>query len=243
MDNPKPALTALSQELERCTARRSVFRDGYSTGSRALDDLLPGNALKAGGLVEWLGEKGEGAFTLALLAATQTLRARESSLLTLIDPERRFYPPALEGWGIPLRRVIVVRPRTVQECLWAWEQALRCTGVAACLGWMPETSFVALRRLQVAAEYGGSCGFLVRPLRVLKQPTWADVRWRVLPQPMSKVRQGSIRGRRFQVELLRCRNQLSGGVAVVEFPSHAAHPVRLAPAVADSTPPLRATGS
>jgi len=238
----KPVLTALSQELERRTARRSTSQDGFSTGCQALDDLLPGKALKAGGLVEWIAEKGEGAITLALLAASQALAARETSVLALIDPHRQFYPPALEGWGIPLKRVIQVRPRSIQDGLWAWEQSLRCTGVAACLGWLPDTSFVALRRLQVAAEHGGSCGLLVRPTRVLKQPTWADVRWRVMPQPLARTRPGPIRGRRLQVELLRCRNQLSGGVAVVEFPPHAAHPLPLAPAVADSAAPLRPAG-
>jgi len=239
----KPALTALAQELERRTARRSTVQDGFSTGCRALDELLPGKSLKAGGLVEWLAEQGEGAFTLALLAASEALQTREASVLMLVDPGRRFYPPALERWGIPLKRVIQVQPQTQQDCLWTWEQALRCQGVAACVGWLPETPFVALRRLQVAAEQGGSCGLLVRPVRVLKQPTWADVRWRVWPQPVARARQGPLRGRRLQVELLRCRNQLSGGVAVVEFSPHAAHPLRLAPAVADSAHAFRATGS
>ncbi len=69
MTASKPLLTALARELERRSVRRSAFPGGFSTGCRALDDLLPGKALQTGGLVEWLAERGEGALTLALLAA------------------------------------------------------------------------------------------------------------------------------------------------------------------------------
>src|SRR5262249_27333477 len=115
---------------------------------------------------------------------------------------------------------------------------------AACVGWLPAASSVAIRRLQVAAEQGGGQGLLVRPLRALKEPAWADVRWRVSPAPIGipVARSGPMRGGRVRGELVRCRSQFSGGVAEVEFSPHAANPVRLVPAVADPAAALRAAG-
>lgn len=247
MATPAPTLTALAQELQRRNARHAPSEELCSTGAAALDQLLPLQGLKAGGLTEWLSETAEGGLTFALLAASRALRGREGSAIVIIDSERQFYPAVLPEWGIPLDRLVLIRPRRFTDALWSWEQGLRCSGIAVCLGWLSEASPVVLRRLQVAAEHGGGHGLVVRPLRALKEPSWADVRWRVTPVPMPVsipgARHGPSRGRRFRVELLRCRGQLSGGVADVEFSPHAANPVRVVPAVAHSAHPLRSTGS
>ena len=246
MASPLPTLSALAHELQRRTARRAPAEGLCSSGVPSLDQLLPQGGLATAGLTEWLSESAGGGLTFALLAASQSLRSRDGSVLVVIDRERQFYSAALPGWGVPLDRVVLIRPGAAAETLWAWEQSLRCSAVAACLGWMPEsTSSVTLRRLQVAAEQGGGQGFLVRPLRALKEPSWADVRWRVTPVPMPihGPRPGPLRGRRFRVELVRCRHQIRGGVADVEFDPHAANPMRLVPPLAYPAPPLRATGS
>jgi protein ImuA len=240
-----PILSALAHELHRRVARRAPDEGACSSGVPSLDQLLPQGGLANAGLTEWLAESAGGGLTFALLAASQSLRARDGSILVVVDREKQFYSAALPGWGVPLDRVVLIRPGGAAEALWAWEQALRCSAVAVCLGWMPEASSVTLRRLQVAAEQGGGHGFLVRPLKALKEPSWADVRWRVIPVPIttSIPRYGPIRGRRFRVELVRCRHQMSGGVADVEFDPHAANPLRVVPSVAHPAVPLRATGS
>jgi protein ImuA len=241
-----PTLSALAHELQRRVAHRAPDDGACSSGVPALDQLLPQGGLATAGLTEWLAESAGGGLTFALLAASQSLRARDGSILVVVDREKQFYSAALPGWDVPLDRVVLIRPGGAAEALWAWEQSLRCSAVAACLGWMPESiSSVALRRLQVAAEQGGGHGFLVRPLKALREPSWADVRWRVTPVPIttSYSRPGPLRGRRFRVELVRCRHQMSGGVADVEFNPHAANPLRVVPPVAHPAVPLRATGS
>ncbi|HVJ85573.1 MAG TPA: hypothetical protein VM452_07995 [Caulifigura sp.] len=241
-----PAITALAQELQRRNSSRAVFRESCSTGASVLDQLLSREGVETGSLTEWISERAEGAMTFALLAASQTLRSREGALMAVIDRDQHFYPAVLPGWGVPLERVVLIRPSSQADALWAWEQSLRSPGIAACVGWLPEASSVAIRRLQVAVEQGGGQGLLVRPVRAMREPSWADVRWRVTPVPMVRgpmARPGPRQGRRFRVELVRCRSQFSGGVADVEFSPHAANPVRVAAAVADPAIPLRATGS
>lgn len=239
-----PTLSALAQELQRRTACRPLTGEACSTGVPALDQLLPQRGLKTGSLTEWMSDSAEGGLTFALLAASRALKARDTALLAVIDRDGEFYPAALPGWDVPLDRTILIRPTSAADALWTWEQSLRCPGIAACVGWLPVASSVAMRRLQVAAEHGGGQGLLVRPLRALKESAWADVRWRVTPAPISApvARAGPIRGRRFRVELVRCRSQFSGGVAEVEFSPHAANPVRLVPAVADPAAAFRAAG-
>jgi hypothetical protein len=245
MASPSTTLSALAHELHRRSTRLAPAEGASSSGVASLDQLLPQGGLASAGLTEWLSESAGGGLTFALLAASQSLRSRDGSILVVVDRERHFYSAALPGWGVPLERVVLLRPGAAAEALWAWEQALRCSAVAACLGWMPEASSVTLRRLQVAAEQGGGHGFLVRPLKALKEPSWADVRWRVTPVPItaSIPRYGPLRGRRFRVELVRCRHQMSGGVADVEFDPHAANPMRVVPPLAHPARPLRATGS
>src|SRR6185295_7649767 len=70
--------------------------------------------------------------------------------------------------------------------------------------------FRDFRRLQLAAECGNTLGLLVRPARLQREPTWADVRWLVEPLPG----EGAWR---LRVELLRCRGRNSGQVVCLEL--------------------------
>jgi hypothetical protein len=245
MTSAASAVSALRQELQRRNTLHAASPGVCSTGVPALDQLLPARGLKTGDFTEWLSGTADGGLTFALLAASQALRTHEGAAVAVIDQEGWFYPAALPRWGIPFDQLLLLRPKTSADALWSWEQTLRCPGIAACVGWLPEASSVALRRLQVAAEQGGGLGLLVRPLRALQSPTWAEVRWRVTPAPINplKARPGPMRGRRFRVELVRCRSQLGGGVADVEFSPYAAIPLRVVSALADPAPALRATGS
>src|SRR5205823_11439094 len=99
-----------------------------------------------------------GAATLALAVAARALQ--QGGACVVIDGTGEFYPPAADDLGIPLERMVVVRPDNPRIALWAWEQALRCEGVAVTVGWIGELSDRPFRRLQLAAEAGGGLGFL-----------------------------------------------------------------------------------
>ena len=76
------------------------------------------------------------------------------------DPRHEAYPPALAAGGLPLERVVLLRPRSAADEVWALAECLRCRGVAAVVAAPPALSRVQARRLQLAAEHGGGGGGL-----------------------------------------------------------------------------------
>src|SRR5207249_1094082 len=100
-------------------------------------------------------------------------RLQTGDYLVVLDSKREFYPPAAAGLGVPLERTILVQPASASDALWALEQALRCRAVAVALAWIDALHDRAFRRLQLAAEAGGSLGFLLRPAACRAEPSWA----------------------------------------------------------------------
>jgi len=173
------------QRIER-SGRRAAETNRVSTGFKALDELLPDGGLKRGTLIEWLGHgEGSGAATLALTVAAHVLR--EEGVLVVIDGTREFYPVAASCLGIPLGRTVVVQPDERAAVLWAWEQSLRCPGVAVTLGWIDALDDRLFRRLQLAVETGSGWGFLLRPPDGgATWATWAATRIGVKALPVSR---------------------------------------------------------
>lgn len=187
--------------------RRGPVEAPLSTGWPPLDRLLPGGGLRRGSLVEWLAAgSGSGAALLAWQAAQQA--AHEGGAIVVLDRRREVYPPALAALGMALEHVIFVQPENARDEGWAWDQALRCSGVAAVWGWVERVDDSLFRRWQLSAEASGCLGLLLRPGEARTEPSWADVRWWVEPQSAAA-------GRRLQVELLRCRPAGSGSVELV----------------------------
>jgi hypothetical protein len=226
-------LRQLRGQLGRSVAMAATEKTPtFSTGSAAIDRLLPGGGLRHGMLVEWLAElPGCGAATLGLVAAREACRA--GGMLVVVDRAEAFYPPAAVGWGVDPGRLIVVRPRTMRDEMWAAVQSLRSPVVAAVWTMIDRVDSRNFRRLQLAAEAGRTLGVLVRGASARGQPSWADVRLcasreqgagskekRVAPRsPLSAP------CRLVQVSLLRSHGGRSGGSVLVEI-DEAAHDVR-----------------
>jgi len=190
-----------------------------STGIPALDKLMPSGGIRSGTLIEWLSPAtGSGAGTLSILVAAELMRT--SGQLVVMDPQRQWYGPALEGMGVDLTRTLFVRPQTRQKVLWATEQALRCAAVKAVVCAFDSLEDKAYRRLQLAAEAGETIGLFLRHQRFYKQPSWAELRLGVKPYVGVKPRihgaastAGSaiLPGRSWQVHLLYARGHFRAG--------------------------------
>jgi len=96
--------------------------------------------------------------------------------LVWIAPPHEPYAPALAQQGIELGRLLIVRPPSAMEALWAAEQALSSGVCAVVLLWLKGTDERWLRRLKLAAEAGGSLGVLFRPERHRFEASPASVR-------------------------------------------------------------------
>ena len=84
--------------------------------------------------------------------------SREDGWLLLVAPPWIPYAPALVARGIRLSKLVVVDTRSDKDTLWAAEQSLRAGNCSAVLAWPAAINERSLRRLQLAAEEGGSFG-------------------------------------------------------------------------------------
>jgi len=135
--------------------------DALPTGFRALDDVLPGGGWPSNALTEiMLASEGIGELRLTLPALAQLTHAGRH--VVWIAPPWKPHAPALAAAGIALDRLALVRCRTPQEALWAFDQALRAPECGAAFAWLPEHDERVLRRLAVAAREGRTWGVLWR---------------------------------------------------------------------------------
>jgi hypothetical protein len=147
-------------------ASAAPARPVWSTGSSSLDARLPGGGWPTASLIEVLLEdSGLGEVQLFLPALVACQGRVESPWLIWIAPPYEPYAPALAQQGIQLNRLLVVRPPSATEGLWAAEQALSSGVCAAVFLWLKGTDDRWLRRLKLAAEAGGALGVLFRPER------------------------------------------------------------------------------
>jgi hypothetical protein len=222
-------IAALSERVRQIEGTRRtggaevVSSGAVSSGTAALDGLLPAGGFRRGSLVELLSESaGSGAGTLALLAARQA--AGDEGTVVVVDREGLFYPPAAARLGIDLVRLIVVRPTHDEDHAWALDQALRCPGVAAVWCSPGEPGDHALRRWQLAVETSGVLGLVLRSTTARQTPHWADVRLLVEPiasdvQKTHWAGKSADRVRRLRVELLNSRQ--ARGAIELEISPHA----------------------
>jgi hypothetical protein len=188
--------------------RHSYDREVVSSGLRRIDPLLPGGGIRRGSLIEWLADgEGSGATTLAGLVACRLAAASSARTIIVVDRRGWFHPPALMPWlarqsapGKEGPRLIVARPAGDDDEIWAIDQALRCSGVAAVVAWPRMAALwsgqerparghafqqwtTAMRRWQLAARSSGAVGLFVRPEAARREPSWAEARITVTPLP------------------------------------------------------------
>jgi hypothetical protein len=148
------------------------------TGFAEFDAVLPGGGWPVGAITELMPEaQGIGELSLLLPALARLCRA--GRYLAWVAPPCLPYPPALEDGGVALDRLLLVRTQDAKAALWAVEQTLRCPAIGAVLAWPAALDDRRVRRLQLAAEAGGSCGLLYRPPSAAQQPSPAALRLRL----------------------------------------------------------------
>jgi len=148
------------------------------TGFAHLDAALAGGGWPMGAIIELMPEA-QGIGELSLLLPALARLSRAGRYLAWISPPCLPYPPALEQHGLVLERLLLVEARDAQTALWATEQALRCPAIGAVIAWPAALDDRRVRRLQLAAEAGGSCGLLYRPAAAAQQPSPAALRLRL----------------------------------------------------------------
>jgi protein ImuA len=121
------------------------------------------------------------------------------------------YPQSLSTFGIAPDRVIFIHLTKSKDILWAIEESLNCTGLAAVVGEVSELDFKQSRRLQLAVEKSGVTGFVMRNLTANKNNTACSARWQLSALP-SENPDGlpGVGFYKWKVELLKVRNGQTG---------------------------------
>jgi protein ImuA len=233
LDATRTLLPELRERVRRIERSPAMAHGVLPFGVAAIDRALPGGGLARGALHEILGAGGDeedGALPAAFAAHILERLTRpptSPSLSPLKGGEARgevgvvlwclprpdLYGPGLATHGLDPGRVVMVRASRDAEILWAMEEGLRASGIAAVVGEVGSLPMVASRRLQLAAEHSGITAFLLRRWREGGQatreralPNAAVTRWRIAALPSRPSRGEPGVGRpRWRVELLRCR--------------------------------------
>jgi protein ImuA len=123
------------------------------------------------------------------------------------------YGLGLDGFGLAMDRLLILRVAHPRDALWGFEEALKCPALAAVLAELPEAGvaadFTATRRLSLAAQAGGGLGLLLRH-RPSPLPSAAMTRWQVAPALSTPDRFGGLGGSSFDLSLQRNRRGRCG---------------------------------
>ena len=199
--SPSLSLDALRAEIRAIERGSAVAaaRPALPFGLAAVDDRLA-----AGGLNPALHEAagaslaaGDDAAATLFLAA---LAARFSRAGGQADPtqgqvlwaltRRDLFAPGLASAGLTPERMLLAQCRDDAELLAVMEEGVRHGSLAAVIGEVKRADMAATRRLQLAAEEGGTPAFLLRRWRrtdaePLAAPSAACTRWRIGCAPSS----------------------------------------------------------
>jgi protein ImuA len=223
---------------------RAIERDGVTRpaavmplGVETLDRCLAGGGLALGRVHEVIGEarsevRDAASFGFVVALLTRLMKSGGDVLWCPrgANPHGGMLSArGLAGLGLDPGRIIVAEARGDADRLWAMEEGLGCSGLAAVVaelgparpGGQTKDS-VSCRRLQLGAEANGVTGILLRPdageaVSTIGTP---ESRWRVTSAPWVE---GETEGwrdwrPRWRVELLRARNGRPGEASLIWEP-------------------------
>ncbi|MDO9196780.1 translesion DNA synthesis-associated protein ImuA [Rhodoferax sp.] len=144
-----------------------------ASGHAALDAQLPGGGWPVGAINEILqAQSGQNEWRLLLPA----LRRAAPGPVVLVGAPHVPFGPGLCAQGFEAQRLLWIRAGAPAARLWASEQALRCSEVAAVLAWLPQVRAEQLRRLQMAAQEHRKLLFVMRPAQAIAESSPAVLR-------------------------------------------------------------------
>ena len=177
-----------------------------ASGWAELDAVLPGGGWQVGTIVELMPTAvGIGELRLLMPALARITSAGRH--VTLIAPPYIPFASALSQHGVRLERLLVIQAQRAEDILWAAEQSLRCRSFGAVLAWPATVRDREIRRLQLAAEAGGSTGFLYRSVDAAREASPAALRLKL--QRIASA---------LQIDVVKCRGGRRGVSVKVEAP-------------------------
>jgi len=200
------ALRRKIEAMERPTGQVGAPALGF--GLVEIDDALPEGGLRPAALHEIGGAAGP-ALAFAALIAGRRLGQTAAGPVLWCTARAGLYPPGLTAFGLVPERLLLVCAGARRRTLWAMEETLASGRAALVVGEAGRLGLTESRRLQLAAENGGTPALLLGGEG--QGASAAVTRWRVQSAPSGPAAGYRGVGRiRFRLELTRCRGGRPG---------------------------------
>ena len=151
-------------------------RPAVTTGYKALDEALHYAGWPQGGLTELLLSK-NGIGEIRLLTPLLAELGKNTGYNCWINPPFQPYAPALMRQQINLNQLLIIRTKSLQETIWAAQQAMASNACSTVFLWLPpKTLNKEIRKLALASKTGNCWGFIFRAQQFHAQPSAATLR-------------------------------------------------------------------
>ncbi|HEX8624986.1 MAG TPA: protein ImuA [Allosphingosinicella sp.] len=214
--SPSPAraerLAALRAEVRALESAAPEQREYLPFEVGAIDSRLAGGGLPVASLNEAAGERPGPADQAAATLFLASIAARRPGIVLWALGSRDLFAPGLAGAGLPPDRILYAECLRDEDVLAVMEEGLRHGGLAAVVGEVGRAAMPATRRLQLAAEEGGTLALMLRRWRgngedPLAIPSAAVTRWRLACAPSSPLPVAGIGRPRWRLTLARQRGR------------------------------------
>jgi protein ImuA len=211
------------ERIDRLRAEVRALEGAGSGGERPclefgvapLDGRLAGGGLALSALHEkaaadaGMGDDAAASLFIASIAGRLWGLERGATVLWALARRDRF-APALQQSGLPPDRLLYAECGRDEDVLAVMEEGLRHGGLAAVVGEVGRAGMTATRRLQLAAEEGGTTALMLRRWRKNKEdplglPSAAVTRWRIGCAPSEPLPAPGVGRPRWQIALARQR--------------------------------------
>ena len=197
------------------SAGAAAARECLPFGIEAIDARLAGGGLATAALHEMsggsanLGDDAAATLFVAGIAARQAAKEAGTTVLWALS-RRDLFAPGLAQAGLSPDRVLYAECGRDEDVLAVMEEGLRHGGLAAVVGEVSRVAMASTRRLQLAAEEGGTTALMLKRWRrggedPLALPSAAMTRWRIACAPSGALPVEGVGRPRWRVELARQR--------------------------------------
>jgi len=203
-------LAALRAEVRALESAGAEQREYLPFGVDAIDGRLAGGGLPVAALHEAAAERPGPADEAAATLFLASIAARRPGIVLWALGSRDLFAPGLAGAGLAPDRLLYAECGGDEDVLAVMEEGLRHGGLAAVVGEVRRAAMPATRRLQLAAEEGGTPALMLRRRRgngedPLAPPSAAVTRWRLACAPSSPLPVVGIGRPRWRLILARQR--------------------------------------
>ena len=180
-------------------------------GVEAVDSRLAGGGLADAGLHEIAGATdsySDDAAATLFLAGIAGRRAGAQGMVLWVVARRDLFAPGLAQAGLPPAQLLIAEAGRDTDVLALMEEGLRHGALAAVVGEVGRAGLTETRRLQLAAEEGGTMALMLKRWRKenpLAEPSTALTRWRIGSAPSAPLPVAGVGTARWHVELARQR--------------------------------------